>query len=246
MERGDCAMRRRVLPVALIAIFSLILAGCDFSGMGSSQPRPITSQTKAKGLSPNWVRYESLDEGYTVDLPKSWQKLDLGADDVKAAVDLMRGQNPDLAEFMNSSQFRSQMDSMAKSGVRLILYDSNVDYGTTLFATNMNLVHMEIPGGMKLDDVVDKNIMELRKVLGKGLASEIDREVAKLGNASARKISYVYQVNAGYQYVDIVISQYLTVKDNHQYILTFSTTESEVRWRDSEFDRIARTFKFTE
>jgi hypothetical protein len=239
-------MRKRVFPVVLIAILSLVLAGCDFAGAGASQPQPITSQTKAKGLAANWVRYESLDEGYSVDLPKSWQKLDLGADEIKAAVDLMRGQNPELAEFMNSAQFRSQMDSMARSGVRLLLYDSNVDYEANMFATNMNLVHMEIPGGMTLDDVVDKNIMELRKVLGNGLASEIDREVAKLGNASARKISYVYQVNAGYRYVDIVISQYLTVKNNHEYILTFSTTNEEVRWRDAEFDRIARTFKFTE
>jgi hypothetical protein len=45
-------MRIRVFPVVLIAVLSLVLAGCDFSGVGASQPGPITSITKkARGES---------------------------------------------------------------------------------------------------------------------------------------------------------------------------------------------------
>jgi hypothetical protein len=239
----EMVMRKRFSFLGLIALLSLVMYGCDISDLGGSA-RPVTVQSKGAGLLPGWLRYESPDDGFSVDLPDTWMKLEVSGEDLEAALKIVSDNNPGLAEYMNEGQFRKGLSNLERAGVRLLLYDTSVDVYTTLFATNLNIIRMGVPGDMKLEEFVDKNLEELKRAMGSGLVTDIRREPLKMGGVAARKIYYTYRIQLGNNYsVDVDVTQYLLVKNGSQYILTFSTSSDEGPYRANEFDKVARTFK---
>ena len=233
-------MRKRFYFLGLIALLSLVLVGCDLPGEAS----PVTVQSKANGLLPGWLRYESPDDGFTLDVPKSWQKLKVSGEDLKEAVEVVMENNPKLAEYFDTAEFRKQLSGLNRSGVRLLLFDTASDMNTTMFATNLNIIRTDIPDNLSIEEVVDMNLEELERAMGSGLVTDIRREALKMGGIMARKIYYTYRVQVGYDMsVDADVTQYLLVKNGTQYILTFSTSSDEGPYRANEFDKIARTFK---
>src|SRR5688572_5415073 len=205
-------MRNRLYILGLITIFSLALYGCDLSQMGA--PQPVTVQSKAQGLPTGWLRYESPDDGFTVDVPKSWQKFDVSGEDLQAGLKIVTDNNPQLAEYMNTDEFRKQLSGLERLGVRLLLYDTSSDVYTTMFATNFNVIRMEVPGNLKIEEVVDKNLEELQRAMGSGLVTDIKREALKMGGMSARKIYYTYRFSLGNgNSIDADVTQYLLIKN---------------------------------
>jgi hypothetical protein len=239
----ETVMRKRFSFLGLIALLSLVLYGCDLSDIGGAA-RPVTVQSKAAGLLPDWLRYESPDDGFTLDVPDSWLKFEVSGEDLEAGLKILTENNPGLAEYMDNIDFKRQLSGLARSGVRLILYDTSVDVYTTLFATNLNIIRVDVPDELKLDEVVDKNMEELKRALGSGLVGDIRIEPLKMAGVAARKIYYTYRIQLGYgPSLDADVTQYLLVKKGVQYILTFSTSSDEGPYRANDFDKIARTFK---
>jgi hypothetical protein len=207
-------------------------------------PQPVTVQSKANGLLPGWLRYESPDDGFSLDVPDTWLKLDVSGEDLEAGLKVVTDNNPQLAKYLDTPDFRKQLSGLERSGVRLLLYDTASDVYSTMFATNLNIIRTDVPADMSIEEVVDKNLDELQRAMGSGLITDIQREALKMGGMAARKIYYTYRVKIGYgNSIDADVTQYLLVKNGSQYIVTFSTSSDEGPYRVNEFDKIARTFK---
>jgi hypothetical protein len=240
MIYGGWIMRVRMMLFSAAVLLLMVLAGCDVGTEAAH--KAVTVKSTGAGLQRGWLRYESPE--FSLDVPDTWVKLDVSGEDLQEVLDSVSDSNPRLAQYMKGSEFKRQLSGFAAQGVRLLLYDTDINLDETPFATNLNLVRMKIPKGMKLDEVVRENISELERVFGDGLLTPINREYASLGGKTGEKISYTYRVELPYNgSLDIDLQQIITVKDDMQYILTLTTPNFETRWRARTFDMIAMSFK---
>jgi hypothetical protein len=199
---------------------------------------------KGTGLYQGWIRYQSTSDNFSLDVPDSWLKLELTGGEIEASLGMMKEANPDLGEFLDKNSFRSQLESLVSSGVKLMLYDTKADVSASRFATNLNVLRMEVPSGMSLNEVVEENLAEVRSVIGSGLLNDLGEEEVTLGQTPAYKLSYSYRMNMpDGSFQSAVLIQYILLGGNSEYILTFTTTGLEAGMRYDTFEAIAETFR---
>jgi hypothetical protein len=199
---------------------------------------------KAPGLYQGWIRYESASDHFSLDVPESWLKLELTGEEIESSIGMMQEANPDLVAFLDKQSFRSQLEALVSSGVKLMLYDTKADIAASRFATNLNVLRMEVPSGMSLDKVVEENVDEVRSVIGSGLVKDLRQEEVLLGKTPGYKLSYGYGMNmpdGSFQSAELI--QYIVLGGNSEYILTFTTTGPEAGLRSINFEAIAETFR---
>ena len=230
-------MRGRVLLIGLLALLALGLYGCD-AGQGSGGVLGVPK------VSQGWARYGGDEDGFTLDAPSSWAKLDFSGADLDSAIQLMSASNEALGTFLNNPTFKSQLNALTSSGVKLMLYDTLQDVSLTGFATNINVVSVDVPDSLDLTQVMDSDIKQIESALGSGLLTPVSKENVTLNGVPALKLNYSYRINLPTgDFIDASLLQYGMVAAGKEYILTFTTTPEEQKLRSITFDAIARKWR---
>src|SRR4051812_29816235 len=171
MVMNKSVVLRMLCGAALVAI---VLAGCSVPGDS------VASIQHSKG---SYI-YSNPGEGFSLKVPDSWVFISPDSKELEATISKVKQANPALAKSLESGPLKGQFSNMADSGVKILAYDTASDVATTNFATNMNVVHMQVPSEFStLDQVANENVNELKKAYGSMLTTEIERTKTHVGAA---------------------------------------------------------------
>ena len=161
----------------------------------------------------------------------------------------MKDANPALAKSLSNGPLSGRLSNLADAGVKVMAYDTASDVATTNFATNMNVVHMQVPPEFTtLEQVTNENINELNKEVGSMMSGSIFRTLSHVGadRIPAERLEYTFAANMpNGNSLEASVIQYLVLKGHEEYVFTFTTASSEVGSDAIAFDGIVASVQLT-
>jgi hypothetical protein len=230
---------RYVRLLLLIVLVPLVLAGC---GVGGSQSGNSAASNKPdvqpKPFAKDWTLYTLENDGIALSLPPGWKEFNLSEEDLKTLVNEMVAANPKFGGSMSS-----QLAGMAAQGIKFYafdLYSASLQMG---FANNINLLRMERPSDVNLDKAVKESIAELEKQLSGTLDGPIlSARLTTVGGDQLRRINYDAFLNMpDGSPLAISLVQYMGVTQDSIFILTGTTTTSQITDYARTFEDIAQS-----
>jgi hypothetical protein len=209
----------RAVGVALAVVLGLLGCGSDpdeessgSEGKSSQETTATTQRTVPAG----YMDVKDAETGFSVAVPQDWQQVPLNAATLRQQADAVRGQNPKLAETLDSAQ------GLIGGGGKLFAIHPDG-------SSNVNLIVTDAQG-TKLEDIPGPAVRELRS-----RGATIDsQERTTLGGEEAVKVTMRFAVTAE-RTVDEV--QYYVIKRGRAFILTLTG-------RDPALDVIANSMTF--
>jgi hypothetical protein len=191
-------------------------------------------------LQAGWTLATIDSEGFAIGLPPGWVKFDLSQNDLNAGFAEMQKANPSLA-----SSLSGEMASMAGQGIKLFAVDKYGNFASTGFATNLNVIKLEMPDNMSLDELSKKAVDEMKQQLHTDSPITFFKNRMSLNSADALRLQYDINVNAPTgKTLDVSFTQYLAIYNGYYYVVTFTTTEGEFPGYAGAFDTSAKTLTF--
>ena len=215
-------MRRSRFVAAVALVAALVLAAC---GGGEDSSPDDTSPSGEQDVAPREPAaelrpFDATDDGFVVQIPASWELLDLDADDLAAALESIGA---------GSAVQRQQIATLVDAGA--VMFAANPDDFGSDFASNLFVIKFPRDGetATSLLGTVSGSLESQATVLAE--------EVRPFGDGELGYISYEFGARLGGSEGD----QYMYVADQHVYSLTMSTRD---RPRDqATFDAVAASFE---
>ena len=228
----------RLLFVLVLVPF--VLAGCGIGGGSKSRSAAGTSDkpyVEPKPVAKDWTLYTLEKDGFAISLPPGWKEFNLSEQDLQSIMSEVVVANPEFGNAMSS-----QIASMASQGVKFYafdLYSSSLQMG---FANNINLLRVDKPSDVDLNRAVKESIDELEKQLAGSLDGPIlSARLTTIGGEEMRRINYDAFLNMpDGTPISISLVQYMAVTENSLYILTGTTTTSQIDDYAHTFEEIAQ------
>jgi hypothetical protein len=186
---------------------------------------------------PGWTEYEQPENGFAIALPSSWRKINPDPASLANVVQMLRQQNPELAELVESASARLQ-----GSGVRFIAFDMSADSVASGFLTSLNVLYQPLESGTTLDSFGESNVAELQKLTD--LSTPIERRAVQWPAGRALCLRYTIGLDtSGGHRASLCLTQFLFVEGQDGYVLTFATTPGQLDHYRPLFEQIGRTFR---
>jgi hypothetical protein len=184
-----------------------------------------------------WTLATIKSEGFAIGLPPGWVKFDLSQNDLQSGISEMQKANPNLA-----SALTGEMASMASQGIKLFAVDKYGNFASTGFATNLNVIKLELPGDTSLDQLSEQSVNEMKQQLHTDTPIKFFKNRLSVNSGEALRLQYSININtpAG-KALDVSFTQYLVINDGYYYIVTFTTTDGEFAGYANAFDKSAKT-----
>ena len=225
------SLRFRTLPSFIYFALTLLL----LSGCGSSAA-PAPEATIATGALPN--DWQQIDlPPVSLALPAEWAITDASMIDPTSAVTEMASQNPQLQTVLEQGHA-----ALVSGQIQMIAYDLEPErLSETGFPTNVRLGRQTFPEAPALDKVSDVNEQDLRNTTG---FSEVQRTPVAIGNLDATRLTSKLELkDAIGNPLALAFEQYLLVKGNEVFVLTFTApAEVQPNYR-TVFDQILGTLR---
>lgn len=178
-------------------------------------------------------RVESPAAGLAVTLPAGWEVVDPKAPGVSDAVQ----------QGLERGGFKSPIDvkALLASGVKLLAFNvkpNNPNASANNFVTNMNVLQLG-NGNTPLDAIEGQAANQIKQGLG---VADVQQQRIKLGSGEALRLRYVLHPPAA-NAPPIANTQYIFDEARGNYVLTFSTLESNQAADAPVFEQIASSFE---
>jgi len=200
-------MTKKLLLAGVLVLSTafLAVAACQQGGT-------VTSSTEVKdsALPKGWVKAEVTGEKMSIGCPPGWHAIDMTANDFDKTMDSVQ----------LDATTRSQIKELAanKAFKLIVMHKIEVD-----FSPNLTIIETPSPSRVTLDQLRDANIEELKStatgspVVSKTTVDGVDAYLIKWQQPKPMGSSK-----------DILNEwSYLLLKDNNQYMLTFTTVPSD-------------------
>jgi hypothetical protein len=212
-------MRRLAALAACLAL----AGGCGGSD-DADQPRQV-------GQSAGLEVYEVASQGFSIGVPREWQVISVDEALPEADREELARDNPELAPMLEAIVSGDQP-------IKLFAFDPEVE---DRFATNVNILAVDLPADVGLDEFVTANEADIEGFSGR--VGPIASEAADLPSGPARRLTYRIRVTTEGSERAVATLQYLLVGDAKGYVVTFSTLPSLSGRYDPTFDRIVRSLR---
>jgi hypothetical protein len=224
----------------LIALAPLLFAGCAVSEANCANSSEASGKTYVEPgvFARDWRLYTLEEDGVALSVPPGWKEFNLSEQDLQTVMNEMAAANPQFGSAMGS-----QVASMASQGVKFYAFDlwsASLQMG---FANNINLLKVDKPCDVTLDKAVKESIAELEEQLSGTLDGPIlSARLTTVGGEQVRRINYDAVLNMpDGSPLAISLVQYMLVDDNSLYILTGTTTTSQITDYALTFEQIAQS-----
>jgi hypothetical protein len=219
----------------------LVVALCACAGPAASPstPTPTAAATLSPTPSPNaalpagWTTTIRASDGFSIALPPTWRAIELDSQTFAAAYKALADQNPNFAAALSPDQAQG----LLAEGIKVMAFDFSRPQGG--FATNMNVIHEELPVETSLDVLTQINTAQLQGQL-KIDSPEVTRTT--LGSLQATRFHYSVPLERPQGSLPISITQYYAVRGKDAYVMTFTTASADERGYGDLFEQIAKTF----
>ncbi len=241
----------RLLRLVLAAIVGFLVVGCgaggtpapgqtvSFTPLPYGPPGIAATPTVPGGTTPipGWTEYSQPEDGFAIALPGSWRKINPDPASLANVIQMLRQQNPELAELVESASRRLQ-----SSDIHFIAFDMSAESVASGFLTNLNVLHRSLEGGTTLESFGDANVQELERLTD--LSSPIQRQDVQWPAGPALCLRYTVGLDTpGGQRAELSLMQFLFVQGHDGYVLTFATTPGQLDRYKPLFEQIGRTFR---
>jgi hypothetical protein len=199
-----------------------------------TSPGKIMPVPEAKAES-GWPLYEVPAEGFALALPPDWRRFDMNPATFEATMDEMLKKNPELKALL--ANLRQQL----ASGVKFFGFDDST-LGTG-FATNVNVLRLQVPPGATLDTVVADAVRQAESL--PTVVKPIHHERVKVAAGEAERFRYkvTIQTPTG-QNVSLATTQFILVRGSGSYTVTaVSVSDQEAKYAET-FEKIGKSFRF--
>ncbi|MEX0674423.1 MAG: hypothetical protein WD067_06585 [Gaiellaceae bacterium] len=212
-------MRRLAALAACLA-----LAGCGGSDDETDQPRQV-------GESAGLEVYEVSSQGFSIGVPPEWRVISVDEALPEADREELARDNPELAPLLEAIVSGEQP-------IKLFAFDPEVE---DRFATNVNVLAVDLPSDVGLEDFVAANEADIEGFGGR--VGPIASEAADLRSGPARRLTYRVRVTSEGRERTVATLQYVLVGDGKGYVVTFSTLPNLSGRYGPTFDRIVRSLR---
>jgi hypothetical protein len=192
--------------------------------------KPVSEEKDENG----WPLYSVPEEGFALALPSHWRQIDMNPKTFESGFQKTIQQNPQLNDMLGN--LRNQV----VKGIKFFGFDE-----TTMrsgFATNVNVLHLRLPGQTTLDEAITNNLMELDSlsIVKKPFAH--DR--VKLVAGDAERFHYKMEMESANEPSRTLDStQFLYVTGNECYYITMVTSPDKYEKYKSDFNIIGQSFR---
>jgi hypothetical protein len=215
--------------------FSLFCVIALLCSCGSSAAPAPAATIAAGSLPDDWQQVDVPP--VSLALPAEWAFTDPGDLDAGGAVTAMAGQNPQLQTVLEQGR-----SALVAGQIQLIAYDLDPErIGERGFPTNVRLGRQSFPEAPTLDKVSDVNEQDLRNTAG---FSEVQRTPVAIGNLDATRLTSKLEIkDALGEPLVLASEQYLLVRGNDLFVLTFTTPAEQLPSYRPIFDQILGTLR---
>ncbi len=188
-----------------------------------------------------WTTYLYQDLAFSIVLPPHWVHLDLSAGGFDEILSVVTENNPDLAAAFPPEY----LENIAATGIKLMAIDASADSMAADVATNINVLVADLPYAVSFDDYVEINLQQLYSMLGEDI--QISQERIRIGGLEAATIIYEAEIiDAFGKAQTVLLQQILVLKDDTQYVLTFTSETRDIDKHVALFEEIMARFSLVE
>jgi len=216
--------RRNIISLLIFALLLSLLSlisSCKVLELEIGVPTEVASHISATPT-PTWKVFDTFEDSVSIALPPEWETLDTSLPDINEALKAFSEKNPDLM-----SRSVESIESLIETGQIFFAIDASSDSEQMEFSGSAILGMVDVGSNLTLDDVVGFVIHYLDEV--SNIASDIEER--RLETRTGKSVELHYST----EYVlpdDSVIAaetfQYLYLKDETLYILTFTASPDHI------------------
>lgn len=185
-------------------------------------------------LGPDWILYDHRAEGFSIGLPSTWVVADLRAATLEAAFAQIREYYPN---FSNALMEQMTMDEVRARGLKFLAVGTSLVDSEATYVGQVNVGCQFIDEFYSLDESV-RNIVEGYQAQGIKLAHQ--RAILPAGEVEKLQ----YSMNNNGSLIDN--TQYLLIKGQITCFVTMSSASDSIDKYTPVFDKIIKTFRWTE
>ncbi len=207
----------------LLALGLLLPVACG------TTPPPVSSVALPAG----WQTVTQA--GLAFALPPGWEVLAADDGNFRGALDDLIRQNPRLQNVADQAR-----KAVSGGSVKILAFDLAPDDTLPNFTTNLSIGLQQMGQRASLQEVAQANAQQLK---ANGF-TDLQQTLKHIGREDAARLSSSLQINdASGEPLPLAFEQYIVVKDQKQYVLTFTTIVEQRKEVRPIFDQIAGTFQ---
>ncbi len=225
----------------LAVLAGVLIVGCSMRIEPAPSPSPTATATLAPWPSPSparesspedgWTEYELAADGLALALPASWHTVNVDAP-VPTPERLVQG----AREPGPASAVRDPDPEM-----RFYAFDLASVGGEDAFMTNLNILHYHLAGATTLAEFGAGNVRELGRMAQ--LIAPLQQAMVALPAGPALRLRYGLAVEGEGGHT-LSLTQFLLVRGQEGYVLTFATTPPQLEAYTPVFERIGRSLRW--
>jgi hypothetical protein len=211
---------------------ALLVVGCKGKSDEPVDPsRPLVTAPKTETTLPGGWK-ESKTSGFAIAFPGDWKSIDFTTGDFEKMVSDKFDKDP------NFSGVGDSVKKLGQSGAyKLMVFAPNNT--PSHFRPNCNVVVIEAPQDIKVEDAVGPNVDQLKSMLAPGEKTTVTYEDLPGGHV-ARLASVITMPQAS----RITDFAYLITKGKSLAVVTYSTTPDDAAAMEKTAEQSMRTFHF--
>ena len=236
----------RLRQIASLALTLLLLVAC---GAPLSTPTAIPPTATPTPVPPtptptavstkDWPLYERPAEGFAINLPPSWQPVDLDPQTLEATFRALGEKNPQAM-----AMFGEQAQNLIASGFKFFGFEMAPEAAALGFATNVNVLKQPLPVAVSLEVYTQLNVGQLENT--PTVVKPVSHQRVKLDGVEAEELRYRISLNSPTGGVaTLAVTQYLVVSGKDAYVVTLTTTADLAEKYAPTFERMGQRFRLT-
>lgn len=232
MRRHDNLRRIAGATLAL-----LIAAGCGASAP-TPTPTPVPpTATPEPAIASDWDVHELPEQHFSIAIPPGWMVLDLDAGTLESALESFVGDNPQLAQMINS-----QVRNLAAAGIKFYALDVSSEAIAAGFPSSVNVIRQELGVEMSPGFLAEATAGQLKNL--ETVQGDITTRQIELPAGEAAQLQYRMRMAlpAGAE-MDVMLAQYLVVDGEVAYVISLGGRAQDAETNTPIFDQIARSFR---
>jgi hypothetical protein len=225
---------RRIAGLTLVA---LIAVACGASTPTLTPTPVLPTATLEPAIPPDWETHELPEQHFSIAIPPGWTKLDLDADTMESILDSAVGDNPELAQLINS-----QARSLVATGIKFYALDLSPEALAAGFPSNVNVFRQEMGVEVSPDFLAQTTVGYLKNL--EAVQGDIATRRIDLPAGEAAQLQYRMRTTlpAGDE-IDMMLAQYIVVDGEVAYIISLGGRAQDAEKNTPIFDQIARSVR---
>ena len=213
-------------PPACVRRLVALLACAALAACGGSNEEDRPRQV---GQSAGLEVYGVASQGFSIGVPPDWRVISVDEALPEGEREQLSRENPDFAPLLEAI-------SSGEQPIKLFAFDPDVQ---DAFATNVNVVAVDLPSGTTLAQFVEANKADI-EAFGARVGA-MESAPAQLPSGPAERLAYRLRLTTGGRRQTVATLQYLLVGGDKGYVVTFSTLPDLSDRYGPVFDRTIRS-----